>query len=881
MLGLGSLLSAAASLRTEVQRLFSKLRGRSTYYENNDDSQASVRDTFNYGLLDKATIVLTPTATSDKIVHSVKTFTGNELIENGNFDTDLTGWSNANNHWQWTNQGAYFPLISTHNPLSQVLSNSADDRLKITFTLNIINGTANVVYIKADGSTVQTQYTASGTYTIYTVPLQANTTLSFSRYGGINSEFYLNDISVVDVSSDFTFDRASSATRINSDGLIQDMQSITDPEFVKNGDFSQIGDEEVTNGNFATDSDWSGTGSNGYSISSGKLNLSDTPYATNVTQGNVTTVDKIYKVTFEVSNYVKGSVRIFLGGSVTSTVNSDGAYTFYVTASANTSAGIQAFSGSGTTLSIDNVSVKEVLQDWTFTGAASGYQELTANGIKMYSGSVSDANNALSRSATLNLAGTLNKTYKMEITASDFVNGTAGFVRLDGVYDANNIISFVPGTQTVYFKAYRNFTFIQFFAGSADAFITVKSISIKEVTFSDDVDLARINYDASGQNGHILLEPTRTNLIIYSEDFTESGYGWNYSSNAIELTESNSIISPDGTQSADKISKTAVRVYAYAYRVETIISGQPYSWSMFMKKGTHDIGYLTLSQGDTEYKAYFDLTNGTSGMFTGSANTNIEDVGNGWFRCSLQGVFSTTDVSVRFNFGMAYSTSNENWPSASEGAGLYVYFWGAQLEAGSYATSYIPTLVGSTVTRAVETLKNSGNTTLINSTEGVLFAEIATLSENSTTATSGLTLGFDITNKVMIFSSSGITKANLRRSDSADNQIFDVLTASESKSFNKIAILYKSGQNKVFVNGSRVANTNFDSFTFDYVGNSKSFTKLEFANGSSTGGIFEGKVKQLAVFNEALEDDELELLTGITNFSSFSATASGGGYTVI
>jgi hypothetical protein len=203
---------------------------------------------------------------------------------------------------------------------------------------------------------------------------------------------------------------------------------------------------------------------------------------------------------------------------------------------------------------------------------------------------------------------------------------------------------------------------------------------------------------------------TTTNLIPYSEDFTESGYGWNYSSNALELTESNSIISPDGTQSADKISKTAVRTYAYAFRAETIISGQPYSWSVFMKKGTHDIGFLSLGQGDTNYQAYFDLTNGTSGMFTGSANTNIEDVGNGWFRCSLQGVFSTTDVSVRFNFGMSYSTSNVYWPSASEGAGLYAYFWGAQLEEQTQAETYAKT-TGLPVTIDLFTENNYGTMT--------------------------------------------------------------------------------------------------------------------------------------------------------------------------
>ena len=142
---------------------------------------------------------------------------------------------------------------------------------------------------------------------------------------------------------------------------------------VLNGDYEELGSELVTNGGFAVDSDWSGTGSNGYSISSGKLNLSDSAYATNVAQANVTTIGKAYKVTFEISNYVKGSVRIFLGGNVTSSVNSNGTYTFHVVASANTSAGVQALDGGGTTLSLDNLSLKQVDPNdrWTLTGGTS------------------------------------------------------------------------------------------------------------------------------------------------------------------------------------------------------------------------------------------------------------------------------------------------------------------------------------------------------------------------------------------------------------------------------------------------------------------------------------------------------------------------------
>jgi len=126
---------------------------------------------------------------------------GSELVDNGDFATDLSDWTNANNHWQWTSQGAYFPEITTHNPLSQILSNNANAILNLTFTLNIVKGTANVFYLDASSTTVSTQYTTSGTYTIYTTPVKGNTNINFSRYGGINTEFYIDNISVKEVTS--------------------------------------------------------------------------------------------------------------------------------------------------------------------------------------------------------------------------------------------------------------------------------------------------------------------------------------------------------------------------------------------------------------------------------------------------------------------------------------------------------------------------------------------------------------------------------------------------------------------------------------------------------------------------------------------------------
>jgi len=124
------------------------------------------------------------------------------LVQNGDFATSLSYWLNSNNHWQWTSQGAYFPLISTHQPLTQILNNSVGVKLKITFTLNIVQGTVNFYYKNTSNSSVEAQYTQSGTYTLITEPVKQNTNINFTRYGGINTEFYLNNVSAFEIQLD-------------------------------------------------------------------------------------------------------------------------------------------------------------------------------------------------------------------------------------------------------------------------------------------------------------------------------------------------------------------------------------------------------------------------------------------------------------------------------------------------------------------------------------------------------------------------------------------------------------------------------------------------------------------------------------------------------
>ncbi len=361
-------------------------------------------------------------------------------------------------------------------------------------------------------------------------------------------------------------------------------------------------------------------------------------------------------------------------------------------------------------------------------------------------------------------------------------------------------------------------------------------------------NVPRIDYTGGGCP-HILAEPQRTNLVTYSENFSESGYGWNYTSDALELIELNSIVSPDGTQNADKIAKTATRVYANAHSPQNIVSNQLYSWSMFIKEGTHSIGYLSLTQGDTEYKSYFDLNNETSGMLSGSATTKLEDFGNGWYKCTLSNISSTTDLSVRFDFGMSYSTTNANWPSASEGNGLYMYYWGAQLEE-SYATSYIPTS-GSTVTRNQDIFTRDGIGSLINDSEGVLFAEVSALSDDLTLRAICLSDG-TLSNRIIILYSNDLSGFRAVVVANGVNTVIINVTINVTNT-NKIAFKYKQNDTALWINGVEVGTSFLATMP-------TGINKLSFDRGDGVSPLF-GKVKQLQVYTTALTDAQLTSLT--------------------
>ena len=621
---------------------------------------------------------------------------------------------------------------------------------------------------------------------------------------------------VVEPYEDFDFARASVASRVNSSGLVEMVGRTLGSELVQNGDFSELGSE-------LNDLTWSAFG--GWSIVDG---VASNDGSGSTILNEILEIGKTYKITIQLSTYTSGNFSVFLGSNTESSqFNGTDEFTFYGVCSGDAYARVKSYSGIGS-INIQNVSVKEVDPndywtlgtDWSIgDNALVGNSSITENEQRIFTTSVSRF---------------------LKITFDAVVTSGEVAVYMEG--STKEWVS-TSGSYTIYDNS--SAFDLEIDGRNSNPFTgSITNVSVKEII--DTNNIPRISYDSNGDNGHILLEPTSTNLVTYSEDFENSYYN---DVNNITVIN-NSTTSPDNTINASKITGSVNnsyigRITAFTSQNTTVTA------SVFLKADTiTDVGlYYTGNLGDgANDNLVVDLSNGTITSEGSSLTASITDFGNGWYR--------------------VISTYTTNGTGSILGVRLYAissgsfFAWGLQLEALSYATSYIPTLMGSTETRATETATGAGSADLINSTEGVLYAEIATLSEDNNVAFKSLSLAFSSTNKVMITTqSTSLTQVNIRRSDDASNKFVNILTPSESVNFNKIAILYKSGENKIFVNGSRITNTDFDTFTFDYVGNSKSFNKLEFANGSGISN-FQGKVKAVAVFNEALSDSELNNLTG-------------------
>ena len=237
----------------------------------------------------------------------------------------------------------------------------------------------------------------------------------------------------------------------------------------------------------------------------------------------------------------------------------------------------------------------------------------------------------------------------------------------------------------------------------------------------------RFNHNpTTGESLGLLVEEQRTNLVLQSENFD----GW---AKGLATVTTDSINSPVGTQTADLITLSAGTGQKGVNTSGTTTGAVTYS--VFLKAGTHSIIQL-LQGGSANNYANFNISTGVVGNTGTGTTASITSFGNGWYRCSMSHANNVSGIYVN----AASSLTDGFFPSVTVTGTFYA--WGAQLEAGAFPTSYIPTTTAAATRSAdVASISGSNFSSWYRQDEGSFYAE--TVAAPGVTAASQGIFGLD------------------------------------------------------------------------------------------------------------------------------------------
>jgi hypothetical protein len=357
-------------------------------------------------------------------------------------------------------------------------------------------------------------------------------------------------------------------------------------------------------------------------------------------------------------------------------------------------------------------------------------------------------------------------------------------------------------------------------------------------------NIPRLNYGSDGCPS-LLLEPQRTNLATYSEQIDSWGKV------AVTVT-SNDGTSPTGYNDAESIIPNTSNNSHIVYKDIVITSGNSYTASFFVKSAGYTscairLGVGSLWAGGQGPTVLFDLDALTGSVIDGSGVTyKIEDYGNGWRRCSVTGSCVSSGTTSFLLYVKEYG------PFIGDGTSGLLAF-GGSLEAGSYATSYIPTL-STSVTRLADACSKTGISSLIGQTEGTLFVE------------ANFTSGYD-TNNLLMTLSDGLGGSNLIYINRSAGK-FEIFVQSAlvsqmlylsptvlSAGTHKVALGYKANDFVIYIDGVLVHT--------DTSGSVPACSKLNVGSYWNNAFTYNSGINQALLFKTRLTNADLARLTSL------------------
>ena len=341
------------------------------------------------------------------------------------------------------------------------------------------------------------------------------------------------------------------------------------------------------------------------------------------------------------------------------------------------------------------------------------------------------------------------------------------------------------------------------------------------------INVPRLDYTDSTCPS-LLVEPQRTNLITYSEQFDNAawvkGTGGSISSN--------SVISPDGTQNADAYTwATSTSSFAYLSQQAIGISQNPNTFSVWLKR--------PFGSGSRTIRLSI------SDLSVSTANSSTFTVTEAWQRFE----FTRASASATGLLGVGLFVGASG---TSIAAGEILDVWGAQLEAGSYPTSYIPT-TSAAVTRNADVISKTGISSLIGQTEGTLYFEVQGFSDGNP-ANQFITLNDGTSNNQIGFHFT-LTLGRITGYFRVNSVTYQI-TSTVLKTLNSKIILKYNSSNvyTLFINGSLIGTgTAASSFSSPLTA-----FKISQGNGSSP---YNGKIKSIVLYQTALTNDQCIDLT--------------------
>ena len=342
----------------------------------------------------------------------------------------------------------------------------------------------------------------------------------------------------------------------------------------------------------------------------------------------------------------------------------------------------------------------------------------------------------------------------------------------------------------------------------------------------------------------LLVEEQRTNLLTYSQAFDNAAW---VKGNA--TVTANAVVGPDGTMTASKLVENTANSDHSLRNPATVVSGTTYTINVYVKAAERTQASIAFYTDTTVYKMVLNLTTGAFVSSTGTGSYEIKNAGNGWWRVSVTAVASSVTLNP-FIF-----TANAGVTTYLGDGTSGIYIWGAQLEAGAFATSYIPTTTAQATRAAdVATMTGTNFSSWYNQTEGTVVAEFGPYGNGGASSNPGIIEIDDGTsnNLFRVFAGSSVSP------------VFNVVVAGVAQTYmstgtltttavSKIASAYKVNDFSRSVNGAAPET--------DTSGTLPTVNQMKIASGLGGVGTLNGTIRSITYYPRRLANTELQALT--------------------